>query len=128
MDLKILSETYCVMKLPSEQAIPDWALADKEFFSITGTPEELSIVCSQKLVPSEVTDIVVESDWRCIKVEGQLDFSLTGILSSLANPLAQNKVSIFAISTFNTDYLLVKQAVLEKTVHVLQQEGHNFLP
>lgn len=127
MDLRVLSDTFCVVKLPPNQTIPEWALANKDFLSITYTAEELSMVCSQKDVTRDEPGMVVERDWGCIKVEGELDFSLTGILASLANPLASNKVSIFAISTFNTDYLLVKQANLEKAINVLRQEGHRFI-
>lgn len=68
----------------------------------------------------------VENDWKCIKVEGILDFSLTGVLSSLANPLAENKISIFAISTYNTDYLLIKSHSIEQARVVLENEGHSF--
>lgn len=66
------------------------------------------------------------NDWKCIKVEGVLDFNLTGILSSLANPLAENKISIFAISTFNTDYFLIKSHSIEKAKVVLENKGHTF--
>ncbi|WNF38786.1 ACT domain-containing protein [Bacillaceae bacterium IKA-2] len=69
----------------------------------------------------------MEPDWKCIKVEGTLDFSLTGILSSLANPLAENNISIFAISTFNTDYLLIKMYSIEKAKSVLENAGHTFI-
>ncbi len=68
----------------------------------------------------------MENDWKCIKVEGVLDFSLTGILSSLANTLAENKISIFAISTYNTDYILVKSHLVEKARVVLESKGHSF--
>jgi hypothetical protein len=89
--------------------------------------EELSIVCPDKNIPKHAHDITVEHDWRGIKVERMLDFSLTGILSSLAAPLAHNEISIFAVSTFNTDYLLVKEKILEQTIIVLKQNGHQFI-
>src|SRR4051812_34665707 len=94
MQLKILDSTFSVMKLPSTETIPLWAL-NCDVFSITRTVEELSIVCPSECLPTNEVFKDVENDWKCIKVEGFLDFSLTGILSFLANPLAQNKISIF---------------------------------
>lgn len=102
-----------------------WALSS-DVFSITRTDEELSIVCNSECLPQNEAISDVENDWKCIKVEGVLDFSLTGILSSLANPLAKNNISIFAISTFNTDYLLIKNHSIEKAKVVLENDGHNF--
>ncbi len=88
--------------------------------------QELSIVCPTSNVPDSILKDV-EHDWKCIKVEGVLDFALTGILSSLANPLAENNISIFAISTFNTDYLLIKVDSIEKAKSVLENAGHTFI-
>lgn len=125
MNLVVLDTIFSVVKLAPAEAIPSWASIG-EWFSITRTSEELSIVCPSVNVPSHtVTD--AEHDWACIKVEGVLDFGLTGILSSLANPLAENNISIFAVSTFNTDYLLVKVRLLEKAKSVLEQAGHTFI-
>ncbi|MGB9592214.1 MAG: ACT domain-containing protein, partial [Candidatus Kryptoniota bacterium] len=91
-----------------------------DFFSITHTPDEISIVASQNLIPEGA---LCEKGWRCLKVDGPLDFSLTGVLSSLANPLAQAGISIFALSTYETDYILVRQSDLEKALQTLRQEG-----
>lgn len=125
MELKILDSTFSVVKLPPAEKIPLWAL-NCDVFSITRTDEELSVVCPSECLPINEQIKEVESDWKCIKVEGILDFSLTGILSSLANTLAESKISIFAISTFNTDYLLVKSHSIEKARVVLENEGHSF--
>lgn len=125
MKLKILDPTFSVVKFPPTKTIPLWAL-NCDVFSITRTDEELSIVCPSECLPINEQIKEVENDWKCIKVEGVLDFGLTGILSSLANPLAENKVSIFAISTFNTDYILVKSHSIEKAKVVLENEGHSF--
>jgi len=122
LQLKIFSENYGVCQLPREEKIPIWAEGD--FISITRTDEELSIVCKEKYIPK---DIKCEKDWVCIKVMGPLDFSLTGILSSLAKPLAEAKISIFAISTFNTDYLLIKRNNFKKSIEILSKEGNSFL-
>ena len=113
------------MKFSPNETIPLWAL-NSDTFSITRTDEELSIVCSSECLPTNEAFKDIENDWKCIKVEGVLDFSLTGILSSLANPLADNKISIFAISTFDTDYLLIKSHSIEQARVVLENEGHTF--
>ncbi|WP_026590705.1 ACT domain-containing protein [Bacillus sp. UNC437CL72CviS29] len=125
MNLTILDTTFSVIKLPKTEEVPSWA-SKGELFSITRTNEELSIVCASSNVPDNVLKDV-EHDWKCIKVEGMLDFGLTGILSSLANPLADNNISIFAISTFNTDYLLVKLHSVEKAKSALENAGHTFI-
>ena len=125
MKLKILDLTFSVVKIPPTETIPSWA-TKCDIFSITRTNEELSIVCPSEYLPINEEFKDVEDDWKCIKVEGVLDFGLTGILASLANPLAENKISIFAISTFNTDYLLVKNHSIEKAKLVLVNEGHSF--
>jgi len=125
MNLVILNTIFSVVKLPPKEEIPPWA--DKvEFISIARTNEELSIVCPTSNVPNSLLKDV-EHDWKCIKVEGVLDFGLTGILSSLANPLAENNISIFAISTFNTDYLLIKVPSIERAKSVLENAGHTFI-
>ncbi|EGA90946.1 hypothetical protein GPDM_02350 [Planococcus donghaensis MPA1U2] len=124
MKLSVLPETMSVLKLDSSKALPQWALKKSSFVSITYTNEELSIVCAEEAVPSHVEDMEISDEWRCIKVEGPLDFSLTGILSSLISPLAEAEISIFAISTFNTDYLLVKSTTLERTLQILAEHGH----
>ena len=125
MKLKILDSTFSIVKIPPTETVPSWAIKC-DVFSITRTNEELSIVCPSDCLPinEELRD--VENDWKCIKVEGVLDFGLTGILASLANPLAENKISIFAVSTFNTDYLLVKSHSIEKARLVLENSGHSF--
>ncbi|WP_449536337.1 ACT domain-containing protein [Ferdinandcohnia sp. Marseille-Q9671] len=125
MKLKMLDSTFSVVKFPPTESIPLWAL-QSDVFSITRTEEELSIVCHSECLPKNEVFKHMEDDWKCIKVEGILDFSLTGILSSLASTLAENKISIFAISTFNTDYLLIKSHSIEKAKVVLENEGHTF--
>ncbi|MGG4492405.1 ACT domain-containing protein [Brevibacillus reuszeri] len=124
MNLTILDTPFSVVKFPQAHDIPSWA-TKSEFFSITRTKEELSVVCESANVPADISEDA-EHEWKCLKVEGVLDFALTGILSSLANPLADNGISIFAISTFNTDYLLVKTHSLEKAKLVLENAGHSF--
>jgi hypothetical protein len=98
------------------------------FFSVTKTEDELSVVCEQASIPLPVpSELKCEKDWRMLKVEGPLDFSLTGILSSLAGPLAAAKISIFAISTFDTDYILVKSENLSRACETLRHSGFTIL-
>jgi len=116
LSLSILPDKLAICRLDKNTRIPSWATNDDSFFSITKTTDELSIVCSENNVPSEIG---AEKGWRAFRVEGPLDFSLTGILASLANPLSEAGIGIFAISTYDTDYILVKDKDLEKTVKVL---------
>jgi len=121
MRLEVLRGEFAIMRLNASAALPGWIEAAAEFLSITRTREELSIVCESTLVPPE---IAAERWWRCMKVEGPLDFSLTGVLASLAEPLARAGIPIFAISTFDTDYVLVKAANLEAAVAALEAVDH----
>ena len=123
LTLELLPDTYCICRLDPQADIPPWALVG-EFFSITRTKEELSLVCSQQVVPAGVQ---CEKGYRCIMVLGPLDFSLSGILASLTASLAEAGISVFAISTFHTDYLLVKADNLKRTVAKLQEAGHDFV-
>jgi hypothetical protein len=120
LTLSVLPGRYAICRLSSEALIPDWAGPD-DFLSITRTTDELSIVCSETTVPEGAK---CDRGWRCLKVEGPLDLSLTGVLASLANPLAEARINIFAISTFDTDYLLVKEENLPRATEVLNQSGH----
>ncbi|OGY79061.1 MAG: amino acid-binding protein [Candidatus Kerfeldbacteria bacterium RIFCSPHIGHO2_02_FULL_42_14] len=118
LSLKVLPMKVGICRLEKEARIPDWAIVGG-FFSVTRTDDELSVVCMEENIPE---DVKCEKGWRVFKVEGILDFSLTGILASIANPLAQAKISIFAVSTFDTDYILVKEDTLEEAVKVLSIE------
>lgn len=119
----ILKGSYAVCRLDNQSPIPNWAFS-MEFFSITRTMDELSIVCHEEYVPKEIK---CEVDWRCLKVVGPLDFGLIGILSSLTGVLGREGISVFAVSTYDTDYLLVKDENLEKAVLALRKEGVSFL-
>jgi hypothetical protein len=106
--------------LAGDVSIPFWA-TDSSFVSITRTKDELSIVCSQEDVPE---GIKCERDWCCLRVAGTLSFSAVGILAALTGPLAEAGISVFAISTFDTDYLLVKEKDFEEAVNALRRAGH----
>ena len=112
--------SFAVCRLPAMAAVPDWALQGP-FFSLTRTLEELSIVCLAAEVPPEVHP---ETDWTCLKLEGPFPFSETGILTSFVQPLSDRAIPIFAVSTFDTDYVLVKRAWADKAVEALQAAGH----
>jgi hypothetical protein len=102
--------------------VPAWALeAGTDLLSISRTPEETSIVCPEERVPPGTTQ---EGGWRALKVEGPLDFALTGVLVSVAAPLAEAEVPIFAVSTYDTDYVLVREGRLEDAVEALVRAGH----
>ena len=116
LTLSVMPAQYAVVRLDASSVIPTWAIQGAEFFSVTKTDDELSVVCQEKRVPHGSK---VEKGWRCLKVHGPLDFGLTGILYSLSKPLAEAKISIFAISTFDTDYILVKQENLPAAIKIL---------
>ncbi len=104
--LQPLAAHFAICRLEPQSPLPAWA--DRgELLNITYTEDELSIVCDQALLPKHF-DGTVDRDWRALKVPGPLDFALTGIMARLTAPLAEAGISVFAISTFDTDYLLVK--------------------
>lgn len=106
--LSILGERYAVCRLPPDAAIPAALLAPGVgFVSITRTADELSVVCPEAVTPAGAE---VNRGWCGFKVEGPLDFALTGVLSALLEPLAAAKISVFAVATYETDYILVREA------------------
>jgi hypothetical protein len=123
LTMKLLNEKYSVCQLDNFHAIPTWALQG-DFFSITKTEDELSIVCLEKNIPA---DIKCEKDWRILKVEGPLDFSLVGILASISNLMAEAQISIFALSTYDTDYILVKENNIEAAINTLSENNYTVI-
>ncbi len=111
---------FAVVRLPARAALPPWALAGP-FHSITRTAAELSIVCQEIHVPAGVRR---EDGFRRLEVRGPLAFDAVGILSALSAPLARARIPILAISTFDTDYLFVRQAHLARAVRALRHAGH----
>jgi len=118
--LHLLPHQLAVCRLAKEDTLPTWVLASP-FFVLARTQEELSVVCSQDIVPQGVLS---EGGWRVLQVQGPLDFNLTGVLASLLNPLAAAGISTFAISTYDTDFVLVKENALQESLHALQTAGH----
>jgi hypothetical protein len=118
MNLTVLPEPLAVCRLAATARVPSWALELHEsFVSVTRTPDELSIVCPDEAVPPDVE--VVESGWRALKLPGPIPFDQIGVLASLASPLAAAGISLFAVSTYDTDYVLVKEADLERALAAL---------
>jgi len=120
--LSVLEDTFSVCRLAPDAGIPRW-VPTKGLVSITRTAEELSIVCQSEAVPDGVRS---ERGFRVLKIEGPFDFSLTGILLAVIGPLGDAGISIFAVSTYDTDYVLVKKNDLTTAVSVLQASGHTF--
>ena len=116
LTLKLLNESFSIYRLPVNHNIPSH-IYNAPIFFIAKTYEEISIVLPQSY---KIDSDEVEPNWRALKVVGPLDFNLTGILSKIATILANEKISIFAISTFDTDYILVKQNTVEAAVSALQ--------
>ncbi len=114
--LTVLDDRLAVCRLVPDAALPDWLSWTGGLTAVCRTAEELSLVCREDELPEGVR---AERGWRAFKVGGPLDFALTGILAGLAAPLAEAGISIFAISTFDTDYLLVRAADLERAREVL---------
>lgn len=112
---------FALIRLSPDAAIPAWALASTGFVSITRTTDELSVVCSSDLVPAGVES---DAGWCCLKLKGPFAFDQVGVLSSFALPLAESGVAIFAISTFDTDYILLKEQQRATAIEALQSAGH----
>ena len=120
LDLDLTAETYAICRLKAGESLPEWA-SRGAFVSATRTATELSVVCASDAVPADISS---KRPWRLLAVRGPLDFALTGILASLATPLADAGVSIFAMSTHDTDYLLVPEADVARAVQALRDAGH----
>ncbi len=118
--IQLLPGEFAIARLPADAAIPDWARSDV-FNATTRTADELSILCPAAQIPADVKH---ETGWRLFKLRGPFAFTETGILSSVLDPLAFSRISILAQSTFDTDYVFVKQAQLEDAVRTLRNANH----
>lgn len=123
LNLKLLKGEYSVCRFDKNDEIPKW-IFNEEFFSITKTEDELSIVCLQDNIKE---NIKCEKGWKVLKIEGPLDFSLIGILSRISTLMANNDISIFAISTYDTDYILIKEESINKAIKVLEDSNYNII-
>jgi hypothetical protein len=117
----VLRGKYSIYKFKNGSVLPDW-IYSSDFYSVTKTKDELSVIALQTEFISE--DIVRSNDWRIFKIEGPLDFSLVGIIADVASIFKENKIPIFTISTYETDYILVKQKDLSFGMKALRAKGH----
>jgi hypothetical protein len=120
LTLTVFPNRYSICRLDPRSVVPDWVTGN-DFVSISRTPDELSIVCLEANVPPTVAHT---SGWRVLRCEGPLDNALTGIMASLAEPLADANVPIFPIATHDTDYLLIRESQLDVAIHALTSYGH----
>lgn len=123
LTMELMKGLYGVCRLNSDEVLPEWALQGS-FYSITKTSDELSVVCPQDNIPK---NIICEKDWRILRIIGPLDFSLIGILSSISTILAKKGISIFAVSTYDTDYILVKDKDTGSAIEALSAEKYEII-
>ena len=123
LTLIVQHDLYGVCRLSPSDPIPDWSLQG-EFFSVSRTAEEISIVCAETQIPSTVQ---CERGWRMFRIAGMLDFALIGIVAGISAALASAQLGIFVLSTYNTDYILVKQADFSAAVSAFQAAGYEVL-
>jgi hypothetical protein len=127
-DLILTDWSLSIVRMANLDQVSQWM--DSTFFALCKTANEVSMVLQTALLdqrPSPHSLIARSDDWRCIRVAGTLDFALTGILSGIAGVLAAHEISIFAISSYDTDYILVKQSQINAAVDALSQDGYQFL-
>lgn len=124
LTLTILPGAYAVCRLDAGKPVPAWAWSGA-VCSVTRTPDELSIICSADAVPADVRR---EGDWRCLQLRGPFPFTMTGVLRAVLAPLAEAGIGILALSTYDTDYVWVKEQLLEQALASLREAGHQILP
>ena len=125
LTLSVLSGEYAVSRLEPDAPVPDWAWHG-ELVSVSKTRDELSILCASSNVPDSVSETVrCEREWAALKLHGPFEFTLTGILVSVLEPLRVADIGIFAVSSFDTDYVLVKHHHLEAAIQALRKAGHD---
>jgi hypothetical protein len=120
LELTLFTERFAISRLAANAPIPGWATQDP-FFSVTRTGDELSVVTELSRVPPGVHS---QPGWRVLKVHGPFVLSEIGVLSALATPLAEAEISLFAVSTFDTDYLLIASETLAAAIATLERAGH----
>ena len=118
--IRLLPDSVYVCRLPADAQVPPCAIASP-VFSVTRTAEELSLICREDCVPQHAQ---THGPWRIFQLEGPIPFTETGVLAKILNPLADRKIGIFAISTFDTDYILVAVTDVESAASALRSAGH----
>ncbi len=124
LSLEVLNYLYAIYRFDTNAQLPEW-IYQSEFYSITKTSDEISVVTSQQIIAPN--NVKCSGMWRVIKIIGPLDFSLVGIIADIAGILKQEQISIFTISTYDTDYILVKENNLNKAVKALKERGHKLI-
>jgi hypothetical protein len=124
LKFRVIRGSFAICQLPAADPIPSWAMTGS-FTSVTRTSEELSIVCPLDNVPPQHKP---QTPWIGLKIEGPFAFSQVGILHSFIQPLAANGVPIFAVATFDTDYVLIQETFFAQALRALQSAGHEQLP
>ena len=124
LSLVLLPQTLVVVRLAPTAQIPTTWNQTGDFWSIVRTQEEISLVCDEFAVPP---GMIVEKGWRVFKVNGPLSFDMVGVIASLSLPLANAGVSIFSISTYDTDYLMVKEEKVNLAIETWQQAGYKVI-
>ena len=119
--IDVFPENFVICRLSSTSSLPAWAF-EGPFISVTKTKDELSIITVENDRISK--DVQLENNWRCFKLRGPFSFDVTGILASILTPLCNAEIPILAVSTFETDYVLVKEKNLSIAIDVLRQNGH----
>ncbi len=122
MVLRLLPETFAIVRLAGDASVPPWA-GSQDFLAVVRTRNELSIVCREDTVPAGHSE--VQRGFRCMAVAGTLDFAQIGIIAQLSQPLADAGISIFGISTYDTDHILVRDKDLEEATFALRNAGHD---
>jgi hypothetical protein len=122
--LEVLPTTVAISRLPADAPVPDWAWASREFLTISRSPEELSIAADDGVVPGSVPS---QRGYRALRIRGLVPFGSVGILVSLLDPLARAGYAVFAVSTHDTDYLLIRGADFDGARSALERSGHHVL-
>jgi uncharacterized protein len=122
IDFKLLKGDYSIYRLKNNSSIPSWVY-DSSFYSVTSTQDELSIVCNTVKITLD-ENIKTDKHWRILKIIGPLDLSLVGIIATISTLLKENKIPIFTVSTFDTDYVLIKNQDLNMTMTALSNAGY----
>lgn len=123
MKLKLLENTYSICRMDDNDMLPTWAMASKALI-IAKIEGELSVICESRYVPQ---GIVSEDDYRIIKIDEKLEFSLIGIMADLTGVLKKAEISLLAESTFDTDYIMIKADKIQKATEFLQDAGYEFV-
>ncbi len=119
LTMRLFSGKYAICRLEPTCQTPRWA-QNGEFCSVTRTPEELSIVCAEESVPEQVR---CERGWKMLQLAGPIPFTVTGVVAAISEALARNRIGIFVISTYDTDYILVQEHSLDEAIAALQGAG-----